>query len=186
MEEIINNKPKHKVNNKTLLRKFDVDYFNKFLKEFQNESDRGAAIVGAAFLEDCLRTLLRNFLIADKGNVEQLLGSEKKRGFLSGLNANATTAYCLGLISADEYYDLQLISSIRNRFAHHLHGLSFKDKLISEKCNNLKWPTILDPEKQFNGPRNRFNMAISVLITIIGVEALNVENEKRKIKFMRL
>jgi hypothetical protein len=40
--------------------------FQGFLEEFQNENDRSAAIIGAAFLDENLKQLLTNFLVDDE------------------------------------------------------------------------------------------------------------------------
>jgi DNA-binding MltR family transcriptional regulator len=45
-------------------------------------------------------------------------------------------ALALGLISADEYHDLEIIRGIRNDFAHKI-VVGFADASIRDRCNNL-------------------------------------------------
>jgi mannitol operon repressor len=61
----------------------DVDDFNAFLKEFQAETDRGAALVGAALLDERLRDMLMAFFADRKVGAELLDGGLKPLGSLS-------------------------------------------------------------------------------------------------------
>ena len=44
------------------------------LKELQQESDRGAALIGAAFLDDVIAATIRAFFVEDTKIAEKLLG----------------------------------------------------------------------------------------------------------------
>lgn len=112
----------------------DLEYFSKFLKEFQGETDRGAALVGAALLDEQLLELLKSHLLKKKQSKELLEGGTAPLGTFS---ARIKASYCLGLITDLEHKELQLIRKVRNEFAHHVHGLSFKDDAITSLCNNF-------------------------------------------------
>jgi len=86
-----------------------------FLAEFQDESDRATAILGGVFLDEHLRQLIANALAGEKGIVDELLN-----GPLQSFANRIKLAYCLKLINASEYADIQLIRDIRNSFAHRL------------------------------------------------------------------
>ncbi len=112
-----------------------------FSEMFKDESPRGAAILSAVLLDESVRSLLAAFMIEDKNQVDELLGSEKNRDrpigtFISRIRA----AYCLGLLSEDESHDLRLIGKIRNGFAHALDKSSFEDRQIKDRCNSLRIP----------------------------------------------
>jgi hypothetical protein len=51
-----------------------------FLEEFRRESDRAAAILGAAYLDEELLQLLTEFLIDDENEVRELVDNEKPLG----------------------------------------------------------------------------------------------------------
>ena len=86
----------------------------KFTENFRGESDRGAILISAALLDECLRSLIAIFLVDDKKEVNELLGSEKHyERPLGTFGARIKTAYCLGLISRDEFDDLRIIQKIR-------------------------------------------------------------------------
>ena len=112
------------------------DDLNSFLKEFQHESPRASALVGAAYLDYCLGKIIAAFLTDEK------LAADLVNGFnapLGTFNARIRMAFALGLISKDEYYNLELVRKIRNEFAHGLHGLSFTHKNILKHSRKLKF-----------------------------------------------
>jgi len=128
------------------MREEDIKYFSEFLKEFQGETDRGAALVGAALIDDRLERLLKSHFISCKQANELLCSSTAPLGSFS---ARTKVAYCLGLITELEHNECNLIRRIRNEFAHKVHGLTFKDNKVFDLCNNLQANT---PDgKRFNG-----------------------------------
>ncbi len=106
-----------------------------FIEEFQKESDRATAILGAALLDEKLLQLLTAFLVNDNKEVDLLLDIEQPLG---SLGARIRMTYCLGLITRTLFEILKLIKNIRNAFAHRLHGLSFADPHIAKDCDRLR------------------------------------------------
>src|SRR5262249_30800625 len=82
-----------------------------------------------------LYQILTEFLVDDPNEVQLLLDTEQPLG---SFGARIRAAYCLGLITRDAFERLGIIKSIRNRFAHRLHGLSFDDKEIQIDCDKLR------------------------------------------------
>ena len=113
----------------------DLQYFSSFLQEFQDETDRGAALVGAALLDKQLLDLLRSHVLDKKESAELLEGGSAPLGTFS---ARIKVSYCLGLITDVEHRELQLIRKVRNEFAHQTHGLTFQDGKIASLCSNLR------------------------------------------------
>ena len=115
--------------------------WNSFYEELREESPRGAVIIAASVLDAWLRELLSRSIVADPREAKRLLGSdERPDGLLTTFNARAMTAYCLGLLSPNEYHDLRCIGTIRNKFAHKMHGFSFDDPVIVSGCESLRLP----------------------------------------------
>jgi len=112
----------------------DLDYFSGFLKEFQNETDRGAALVGAALLDKQLLELLKSHLLENKESTELLEGGSAPLGTFS---SRIKACYCLGLLTEQEHRELQLVRKIRNEFAHQTHGLTFQEEKIVSLCGHL-------------------------------------------------
>lgn len=113
----------------------DVKYFSEFLREFQGETDRGAALVGAALIDDRLERLLLSNLTETKESSDLVSGSNAPLGTFS---SRIKAAYCFGLISQLEFNECNLIRRIRNEFAHQLPGISFESNKIKDLCNNLR------------------------------------------------
>lgn len=147
------------------MREEDLEYFSGFLKEFQAETDRGAALVGVALLDKQLHDLLRSHLLDKKESLELLEGGSAPLGTFS---ARIKASYCLGLLTDLEHRELQLIRKVRNEFAHQTHGLTFQNEKIASLCGNL-----LDrmPDAKENGIERpiRVKFIDSVLFTSLAL-----------------
>lgn len=152
--------------------------YGKILEELQRESHRGGVLLGAAMLDDCLLKLLQGFVIDDAKAVKRLLDSGANAP-LGSFSARTLSAYCLGLISEDEFTDIEIIRDIRNKFAHRLLDATFNDQSIKDKCNNLSTPNILPHMKQSDAP-GKFLVAVAMLSSRIAIRALSVHQERRK------
>lgn len=118
--------------------KSEVKLMLELTNEFQDESERAAAVLAAAYLDHLLGELLTATMTAEPEEVEELL-FQKGSGPLGTFSARIDTAYCLGLLSRDERRDLHLIRKIRNNFAHELTGMSFEGtQIIANRCRELK------------------------------------------------
>lgn len=107
-----------------------------FTKEAYKDSDRGCAITMAAFLDAHLQKLLASVLIRAPGVLKRLF---EWPGPLSSFSAKIQMAYALRLLHHYEHRDLNRVNKIRNAFAHDLHGLSFKDAMVSDLCYSLEY-----------------------------------------------
>jgi hypothetical protein len=152
------------------------DWFN-FSKESIADSDRGCAMLLVAFLERHLEELLRSAFIQNKNVVAPLF---QYPGPLSTFSAKIRIAYCLRLIHPYEYRDLTRINKIRNRFAHELHGLSFrKDKEISKLCQSLESRTVKGLDREGISNRWLFWLTAYSIASDIDNRTLDEETEKR-------
>lgn len=137
--------------------------FQGFLDEFQTESDRAAAVLGAAYLSESLRQMIATTLVDDDKLLDGLL---EPCSALGNLWSRTQAAYSMGLISEDEYDDLNKIREIRNRFAHDLQGLRFSDKWAKDKCTSLNRPREFSKLAPLTPDgRNLFNVTIAMLHT---------------------
>jgi DNA-binding MltR family transcriptional regulator len=75
----------------------------------------------------------------------------------------------MGLISEDEAKDLNRVREIRNKFAHHLQGLTFTNQSIRESCKHFRCvAAALASNEQFAaefppGARFAFNFTTALL-----------------------
>ena len=133
------------------------------------ETDRGLALVGAAYLDSAIEKLLRAFFVADPQMVNELIDPAKP---LSTFSSRCSAAYCLGFIGPQMYKDLNHIRKIRNLFAHEYFDLTFDSTKIKNRCQDLRVPDLSDPEKQ-KQPRERFILSV----TLIAYRCLELANK---------
>ena len=139
----------------------ELEKFASLISEIEGQSDRAAAIVGAAWVEEELEAAIRSFLIDDKESIKRLLG---KSSPLSSFSAKIDLACVLGMCSRVIAKDLHTIREIRNDFAHNMLAkdnakLSFNSGHIRDKCMTLKCVAHEDPET----PRVAFVRACAIL-----------------------
>lgn len=131
------------------------------VQELEHQSDRGAAIIGLAWVEEALQAALESFLEDDKTARDRLF---RPSGPLSSLSAKIDLARLLGMITAVIAADLHVLRKIRNDFAHSVlaednSALSFETPYIKDKCIALKCVT----HEKLRNPRHAFIRACAVL-----------------------
>lgn len=89
--------------------------FNQLLQQTTGESDRSMVLSMAAFMEDLLGSIIKDFLVDVSATNELVDGFNAPLGTFS---ARTKAAFALGLISAEQHKDINLIRKIRNEFAH--------------------------------------------------------------------
>ena len=148
-----------------------------FVELLQEEPDRGCAIVGAAFLEDALGSLLRAYFADDPDTVGQLLGT---RGALGNFHHRIHMAFALGLIGPGDKQNLTTIRKIRNDFAHLYREADFEHKTIRPQCMQLRLLSLPPPSSNpAPTPRGRFVCCVvmtanTLLVRALGTKRLSV------------
>ncbi|MBL8446500.1 MAG: hypothetical protein JNJ44_03700 [Zoogloeaceae bacterium] len=130
----------------------ELDFFewNNVVDSFHGESDRGAAIIAAGFVDNYLGIYLRS-LATDSIVADALFHS---MGPLSSFNQRITIARAFDFVSKQDYEDLTLIRKIRNHFAHHPLDTTFGTQevfMLSSKLSDFDLATEAaagDPTKQ--------------------------------------
>jgi hypothetical protein len=172
------------IKGKALERYFALnDALLEFTLLFRNEdNERAAAIVGAAFLDTLLEIILINFFVDDEKEVGNLLKTDRPIGTYG---SRTSVAYCLGLIGIIVRDDLRLVGKIRNRFAHDLHA-SFDVDPIRSWCLSLRWheismfmspPPGASPSQIFEVGVNQLVTHLNGIVTIAGMEKRNCRRE---------
>jgi DNA-binding MltR family transcriptional regulator len=111
----------------------------RLVDDLQNETDRGAALLGAAFLDDVLEVMLRSAFVDDSEAVNKLISSGRP---LESFGVRAHLAYCMGLLAPDIYHDINIIREIRNDFAHRQPAV-FEHPQVKAKCQTLKCVSVI-------------------------------------------
>ena len=110
--------------------------FLPFLDSLNKESERGAVLISASYLEGQLREIIAAFLC--EIDVSKKILDDGFNAQLGTFAARIAAATALALISQNEYQDLETIRKIRNRFAHN-HRKTFLDQDIVDLCRNLNF-----------------------------------------------
>ena len=79
--------------------------------EIFGNTDRSVAIVGAVILDEILGRMIRLFMVENSKDVDQLFSGMNPLGPFS---ARIRIAYALGLVTEDEFHDLEIIKNVRN------------------------------------------------------------------------
>jgi hypothetical protein len=141
-------------------RPFDLTHphlkaFSEFLAEFNKETERGAALAAAAFLDNLLRRVISNFLIPNDSGFSLVEGFNAPFGTLS---ARIAACHAMGLISETEFREAEIVRKVRNEFAHKVK-MSFKDDRVRSLCANMKFSVPGEAS-----PRGQFTSAAIVLV----------------------
>lgn len=161
------------------MRDKDIELVSSFLKEFQDETERGAALVGAAMIDQKLLDTLRSFMVKGKITKDVLEGGTAPLGTFS---SRIKACYALGLIDEHERSECDLIRKVRNEFAHSIHGLSFSDKKISDFCDKLQSDLPGGKGAFKNNPRGIFVNAVVLILLRLFYRSEWVASERRTIK----
>lgn len=155
------------------------DEFVAALNVFRKESDRAAAIMGAALVENALIEALKSVIENDE-DPEAIFYD---RGAPFGTLKNKTVVvYALGLCDKKLANDIDLIRLIRNQFSHALKPIDFQHRDIAATCKEL---SPYAPLKLYEGPkpdpklpRFRFESACTGIWIILMKKAAEIR-EKR-------
>ena len=168
-----------------------VHKVSSLVADMEGESERGVALVAANYLDDQLATLLKAFLIDEPSEVDDMF---ILRAPLGDFDSKIRMSYCLGLITQQEYHDIQIIRKIRNLFAHQTSSRSFENQNIKDRCHNFILLTeqgtiniVLGLQKDAsipadfrlnNIPRARFTLLTAILCLALDDRARNIERTK--------
>ncbi|WP_242893052.1 hypothetical protein [Stenotrophomonas maltophilia] len=112
--------------------------------EFSGASDRAAAIVAAAVIDDALRALLEAVMVVDHPHGIDVFAPGQELGSYMG---RVKIAFMLGLIDDSERVRLTLVAKIRNEFAHLAKDIGFDSPRIADRCRELAAPKELVPPR---------------------------------------
>ena len=110
-------------------------------EELEGESERAAAIVGAAWVEDSLGGALASFLIPHAEAWKSLFSGS---GPLATFSTKIDLACLVGMISEAIRSDLHSIRQVRNEFAHQIAHrvqhtrLGFATQHLRDRCLSLR------------------------------------------------
>jgi DNA-binding MltR family transcriptional regulator len=128
---------------------------------YQTQTDRGAAIISGAILEEYLTNALKRRLILT-GKLKDALFSFDKNGALADFAQKIDIGYAVGILKPEVREDLHNVRRIRNRFAHTIAPIDFQDSKIVGYCSALRAGT-----EGVELPKHRFLIAFGRLASAL-------------------
>lgn len=144
----------------------DMDSINRFQSLVRKQDDRALALSLAAFAEDTLGRLLLIYLREEKQSKELVEGFNAPLGTLS---TRIKAAYAFGLLTREQYEDLEIARRIRNAFAHDWEGVTLDRQDIKALIGKLH-AYAMDQKPWTGGARERLLGAISTILIELRVQ----------------
>ncbi len=141
------------------------------------ESSLAAVLIGVNFLDQCLGSLLSHHFI--KGSTSEAL-LDPNNGILGTFGSRMKLSYCLGIISKNDYNELQIMAETRNIFAHSHATVNFKTPAIVDLCDRLSYLEKLKLAKSNYGPRSKFDITVALMAQRLVVLALSAKKKQKQ------
>lgn len=149
--------------------------------ELEQQTDRGAAIIGAALVESLLRQSLESRMrlrtSSEKRTANRLFGT---MGPLSSFSAKIDLGVLLGLYPEEVRADLHRIREVRNQFAHEQEPRDFGFPKISDDCAKFWLPHNLFIVATAGGSqglpadaRGRYILTVKLLVSLLHRAVVN-------------
>jgi hypothetical protein len=143
--------------------------------ELESQTDRGAAIIGAALVESLLREALMSRLrVRTAGEKRTAKGLFGTMGPLSSFSAKIELGVLLGLYPEEVRGDLHRIRDVRNEFAHEHQPRDFGSPRIAELCGKFWLPHNLfivasrgGPQRCPDDARGRYIHTVKLLVSLL-------------------
>jgi hypothetical protein len=130
------------------------------------QTDRGVAIIGAAFVDLVLLEAITTRLARrDAKLIKELF---EDRGPLQPFGARIDLGYALGIYGRGVYRDLKAIKDIRNAFAHAAEDIDFATAEVSRQANALNLTKIKYAGRSPpTTPRTRYVHALEMVTDLL-------------------
>lgn len=158
----------------------DMDSLNRFQSLIRKQDDRALVLSLAAFAEDTLGRLLLVYMREEKQARDLVDGFNAPLGTLS---ARIKASYSLGLLTREQYEDLEVARRIRNSFAHDWEGVTLERQDIKALIGKLHAYSIFDQEGGAQG-RERLLRAMSTILIELRVQVTQHLKQGRKAPFV--
>jgi DNA-binding MltR family transcriptional regulator len=132
----------------------------EFRISLTSETDRGSALMAAAFLDDRLKKLLAARLVSDMKLTRRAFDFN---GPLGTFSSRIDFSYLLGLLPRNAHRDLHLVRSIRNKFAHIAAPIGFDHPEIKPLCDSLVFHGV----SKGTEPGAKYRRSVMALLTIV-------------------
>lgn len=144
----------------------NLDELNSLLEVLGELDEKSLVLALAAFAEDTLGGLLIQYMRNHKQARELVEGFSAPLGAFS---ARCKAALAFGLISDQQYHNLDILRNIRNAIAHNWTGVSLNRPDLRSRVQNLKvseWPGVIEGDSAVGRVRLVFSFLLIELRTL--------------------
>lgn len=126
----------------------ELDSLNRFMRLVGMQDERAMVLALATFIEDTLGRLFLAYFRSCKATRELVEGFNAPLGTLG---SRIKAAYAFGLVTEQQFKDMELLRKIRNQFAHNWEGVSLERNDIAAMVGQLSGYTLTGEITQSNG-----------------------------------
>ncbi len=147
---------------------YTSEQMQAIIDEIEKQTDRGAAIIAAAVIEDVLERLITARFVELPSKRKKAL-FDQSNGPLSSLSSKIELGFALGLFNEERRGSLHLIREVRNTFAHTMDPISFEDPRISKIVETRVTPKV----KAYTtmSSRTKFMFTFNIIFCFLGFAA---------------
>jgi len=114
--------------------RYSLDKLNRFMSEIRKQGDQAMVLSLGTFLEDTLGRLLLAYFRSCKATKDLVEGFNAPLGtFGSRIKA----VYAFGLVTEEQFQDMEILRKVRNQFAHNWEDISFERNDIQALIGQL-------------------------------------------------
>jgi len=119
--------------------RYSLDKLNRFMTLIRKQDDQTMVLSLATFLEDTLGRLLLAYFRSCKATKELVEGFNAPLGTF-GIRIKAV--YAFGLVTEDQFKDMEILRKIRNQFAHNWEGVTLERNDLQALTGQLSGYTV--------------------------------------------
>lgn len=112
----------------------ELDSLNRFMRVVGEQDERAMVLALATFIEDTLGRLLLAYFRNCKATRELVEGFSAPLGTLG---SRIKVAYAVGLVTEEQFKDMEILRKVRNQFAHNWEGVSLERNDIAAMVGQL-------------------------------------------------
>lgn len=137
--------------------RYSLDKLNRFMTSIGKQDDQAMVLSLATFLEDTLGRLLLAYFRSCKATKDLVEGFNAPLGTFG---SRIKSVYAFGLVTDDQFKDMEILRKIRNQFAHNWEGVTFERNDIQALIGQLSGYTV-DHKPIEGGPREKLLGSLS-------------------------
>ena len=131
--------------------RYSLEKLNRFMSAIRKQEDQAMVLSLATFLEDTLGRLLLAYFRSCHATKDLVEGFNAPLGtFGSRIKA----VYSFGLVTDEQFKDMEILRKVRNHFAHSWEGISFERNDMQALIGQLSGYTV-DQKPIEGGPREK-------------------------------